>query len=93
MAANEGGDCVEVAFDTEIHVRDSKVLASPQLHLTAPAWAAFISAVQPVPRILVVAARSGRAVAFGAGSCERGSPVRVDEWERVVGGRTCVYVR
>ncbi|MDO0935104.1 DUF397 domain-containing protein [Streptomyces sp. DG2A-72] len=44
---DEGGDCVEVAFSVTIHVRDSKLPASPELHLTAPAWKAFISAVQP----------------------------------------------
>lgn len=44
---NEGGDCVEVAFSVGIHVRDSKNPTGPQLHLTASAWAAFISAVQP----------------------------------------------
>ena len=44
---DEGGDCVEVAFASTIRVRDSKVPVSPELHLTAPAWAAFISAVQP----------------------------------------------
>ncbi|MDF3141441.1 MULTISPECIES: DUF397 domain-containing protein [unclassified Streptomyces] len=44
---DEGGACVEVALSTGIHVRDSKNPASPELHLTAPAWAAFISAVQP----------------------------------------------
>jgi hypothetical protein len=44
---DEGGDCVEVAFAVTIHVRDSKIPASPELHLTAPAWTAFISAVQP----------------------------------------------
>ncbi|MFD5589909.1 DUF397 domain-containing protein [Streptomyces griseorubiginosus] len=44
---NEGGDCLEAACDTHIHVRDSKLAASPELHLTAPAWKAFISAVQP----------------------------------------------
>ncbi|MFJ8535687.1 DUF397 domain-containing protein [Streptomyces sp. NPDC093591] len=44
---NEGGACVEVALASMIHVRDSKVPASPELQLAAPAWAAFISAVQP----------------------------------------------
>ncbi|WP_328359931.1 DUF397 domain-containing protein [Streptomyces sp. NBC_00445] len=44
---NEGGNCVEVALSTTIHIRDSKVPDGPQLHLTAPAWKAFISAVQP----------------------------------------------
>ncbi|MFF7948775.1 DUF397 domain-containing protein [Streptomyces griseorubiginosus] len=44
---SEGGACVEVAFATRIYVRDSKVPSSPELRLTAPAWKAFISAVQP----------------------------------------------
>lgn len=44
---SEGGACVEVAFDTHIHVRDSKLASGPELDLTAPAWKAFISAVQP----------------------------------------------
>jgi hypothetical protein len=44
---NEGGNCVEVALASTIHVRDSKVPASPELHLSASAWTAFISAVQP----------------------------------------------
>ncbi|MEU9172097.1 DUF397 domain-containing protein [Streptomyces sp. NPDC048420] len=44
---NEGGDCVEVAFDTHIHIRDSKLSSSPELHLTAPAWKAFVSAGRP----------------------------------------------
>jgi hypothetical protein len=45
---SEGGDCVEIAFATTIHVRDSKVTSGPELHIPAPAWAAFISAVQLV---------------------------------------------
>jgi hypothetical protein len=44
---SEGGACVEVVFATTIRVRDSKVPASPELHLTALAWNAFISTVQP----------------------------------------------
>ena len=44
---SEGGACVEVALATTIHVRDTKAPAGPELHIAAPAWAAFISAVQP----------------------------------------------
>ncbi|MFD4525154.1 DUF397 domain-containing protein [Streptomyces sp. NPDC058470] len=44
---NEGGDCVEVAFSARIHIRDSKVPSGPELHITSPAWTAFISAVHP----------------------------------------------
>ncbi|PWI17046.1 DUF397 domain-containing protein [Streptomyces sp. Act143] len=44
---SEGDACVEVAFATAIHVRDSKLPSSPELHFPAPAWSAFISAVQP----------------------------------------------
>ncbi|MFC7265283.1 DUF397 domain-containing protein [Streptomyces lutosisoli] len=42
---DEGGDCVEVAFATTIHVRDSKTPTGPELQLTAPAWTAFLSEV------------------------------------------------
>ncbi|MGX1132095.1 hypothetical protein RKD49_004285 [Streptomyces glaucescens] len=44
---DEGGDCVEVAFAPRVHIRDSKNPAGPELCVPAPAWAAFISAVQP----------------------------------------------
>ena len=44
---DEGGACVEVAFATAIHVRDSKVSSGPELHIAAPAWTAFVSAAQP----------------------------------------------
>ena len=44
---NEGGNCLEVAFVTTVHVRDSKNPSGPELHLNATAWAEFISAVQP----------------------------------------------
>ena len=44
---DEGGDCVEVAFSSRIHIRDSKNPTGPELHLTAPAWTAFVFAVQP----------------------------------------------
>ncbi|GGW41147.1 DUF397 domain-containing protein [Streptomyces caelestis] len=44
---DEGGACVEVALSTAVHIRDSKTLAGPELHVTAPAWSAFVSAVQP----------------------------------------------
>ncbi|MPY64036.1 DUF397 domain-containing protein [Streptomyces spongiae] len=46
----EGGACVEVALPaprTTIHIRDSKNPSGPQLHITASAWRAFVSAVQP----------------------------------------------
>ncbi|WP_093721914.1 MULTISPECIES: DUF397 domain-containing protein [unclassified Streptomyces] len=42
---SEGGNSVEVAFATRIHVRDSKTPTGPELHLAAPAWAAFLSGV------------------------------------------------
>ncbi|MFI5681824.1 DUF397 domain-containing protein [Streptomyces cellulosae] len=42
---SEGGNCVEVAFAPRIHIRDSKTPSGPELHVTAPAWTAFISAV------------------------------------------------
>ncbi|MFF5156358.1 DUF397 domain-containing protein [Streptomyces sp. NPDC000348] len=45
---NEGGACVEVARCGAVHVRDSKTApAGPELRIAAPAWAAFVSAVQP----------------------------------------------
>ena len=44
---DEGGDCVEVAFAPRIRVRDSKNPTGPELQVPAPAWAVFISAVQP----------------------------------------------
>jgi hypothetical protein len=44
---DEGGECVEVAFATTIHVRDSKVPSGPELRLAAPSWETFISAVRP----------------------------------------------
>ncbi len=42
---SEGGACLEVAFSTRIHIRDSKTPTGSELHLAAPAWTAFISAV------------------------------------------------
>ncbi|MFJ3667667.1 DUF397 domain-containing protein [Streptomyces sp. NPDC090106] len=44
---SEGGNCVEVAFATAIHIRDSKFPSSPELQVPAPVWSAFIAAVQP----------------------------------------------
>ncbi|MEU6573363.1 DUF397 domain-containing protein [Streptomyces sp. NPDC046805] len=44
---DEGGNCVEVALSTAIHVRDSKAPAGPELRIPAPAWAAFVAAVRP----------------------------------------------
>lgn len=45
----EGGACVEVALTpTATHIRDTKLAAvGPELVIPAPAWTAFISAVQP----------------------------------------------
>ncbi|GHD85630.1 DUF397 domain-containing protein [Streptomyces naganishii] len=42
---SEGGNCVEVALSTAVHVRDSKMPAGPRLRVTASAWAAFVSVV------------------------------------------------
>ncbi|WSV54407.1 DUF397 domain-containing protein [Streptomyces sp. NBC_01387] len=40
----EGSACVEVATCPAIvHVRDSKLVDSPQLALPAPSWAAFLA--------------------------------------------------
>ncbi|MDG9726273.1 DUF397 domain-containing protein [Streptomyces sp. DH41] len=45
---DEGGACVEVALASAIHIRDSKAAPTgPELHISAPAWSAFIAAVQP----------------------------------------------
>ncbi|WP_306332802.1 DUF397 domain-containing protein [Streptomyces sp. KL118A] len=50
---DEGGACLEVALEfhefapAALHVRDSKLPASPEVTVSAPAWLAFIAAVQP----------------------------------------------
>ncbi|MEV0253113.1 DUF397 domain-containing protein [Streptomyces sp. NPDC050732] len=46
---DEGANCVEIALcaPSGLRVRDSKLPASPELTISAPAWAAFIAAVQP----------------------------------------------
>ncbi|MFK4103790.1 DUF397 domain-containing protein [Streptomyces sp. NPDC019531] len=44
---NEGGACLEAAFDAHIHIRDSKLPSGPELRVTATAWKAFVSAVRP----------------------------------------------
>lgn len=46
---DEGGNCVEAAAcPGAIHIRDSKLPASPEITVTAPAWTAFVvAAVQP----------------------------------------------
>ncbi|MFF1378428.1 DUF397 domain-containing protein [Streptomyces sp. NPDC058308] len=48
----EGSNCLEAALDRgecahRVHVRDSKLSASPEVTVSAPAWSAFIAAVQP----------------------------------------------
>ncbi|MFD0316389.1 DUF397 domain-containing protein [Streptomyces flavalbus] len=45
----EGGACVEVALETRTttHIRDSKNPTGPEITITAPAWKAFVAAVQP----------------------------------------------
>lgn len=44
---DEGGNCVEVAMNGAIHIRDSKNPLGPELRVTASAWAAFVSAGRP----------------------------------------------
>ncbi|WP_432090559.1 DUF397 domain-containing protein [Streptomyces sp. NRRL F-5630] len=46
--SNNGGQCVEVATNTPrtVPVRDSKNPAGPHLHLTAPAFTAFVASVR-----------------------------------------------
>ncbi|MER7405396.1 DUF397 domain-containing protein [Streptomyces sp. NPDC000070] len=53
---SEGGACVEVALSTAVHVRDSKTSAGPELHVSAAAWAAFVSA--ELPRSAAASAQS-----------------------------------
>ncbi|MEU6449682.1 DUF397 domain-containing protein [Streptomyces sp. NPDC046979] len=39
----EGGDCVEVAAGTGVvHIRDSKAMAGPVIHVSLEAWAGFL---------------------------------------------------
>ncbi|MFD3941439.1 DUF397 domain-containing protein [Streptomyces sp. NPDC058579] len=43
-SSSEGDSCVEVATtSTTVHVRDSKLVDSPQLALASRAWAGFVS--------------------------------------------------
>ncbi|MEU6992871.1 DUF397 domain-containing protein [Streptomyces sp. NPDC046465] len=44
---DEGANCLEVALSRSIHIRDSKLPASPEIQVHASAWATFIAAVQP----------------------------------------------
>ncbi|MEU6107416.1 DUF397 domain-containing protein [Streptomyces koyangensis] len=49
-SGSEGGNCVEVAaHPTTVHVRDSKVPASPVLDVTPAAWAAFVHSASTGP--------------------------------------------
>lgn len=45
----EGSNCLEVALGgpDAVHIRDSKQAAGPRLHVSAPAWKAFVSAGRP----------------------------------------------
>ncbi|MEU6196722.1 DUF397 domain-containing protein [Streptomyces sp. NPDC047061] len=39
----EGGQCVEVAAGTgAVHIRDSKAMAGPVIHVSREAWAGFV---------------------------------------------------
>ncbi|NUP42604.1 MAG: DUF397 domain-containing protein [Streptomyces sp.] len=41
---SSGGECVEVATTpATVHVRDSKVADGPNLHISADAWADFLT--------------------------------------------------
>ncbi|MFS8103806.1 DUF397 domain-containing protein [Lentzea alba] len=40
--ATEGGECVEVSFSQDVHVRDSKNADAGTLSFSAPAWRAFV---------------------------------------------------
>ncbi|MEV0221686.1 DUF397 domain-containing protein [Streptomyces sp. NPDC050704] len=46
---SSGGECVEVATTSTIHVRDSKDISRPFLHLSPAAWDAFIAEVRTTP--------------------------------------------
>ncbi|MDV6287951.1 DUF397 domain-containing protein [Streptomyces sp. UP1A-1] len=42
-SGTEGGDCVEVAANTEVvHIRDSKAMAGPVIRVSREAWAGFV---------------------------------------------------
>ncbi|MFE5397415.1 DUF397 domain-containing protein [Streptomyces sp. NPDC056568] len=44
----EGANCLEVTFSPSLRIRDSKTAPTgPELHVSAPAWSAFIAAVRP----------------------------------------------
>lgn len=40
---SSGGDCVEVATTSAIHIRDSKAPALPHLTVSPTAWADFLN--------------------------------------------------
>ncbi|MFI9763873.1 DUF397 domain-containing protein [Streptomyces sp. NPDC051963] len=40
---SSGGDCVEVATTSAIHIRDSKTPDSPHLTISPTAWADFLT--------------------------------------------------
>ncbi|WP_433546153.1 DUF397 domain-containing protein [Streptomyces sp. CA-294286] len=41
--SSNSNECVEVANAAgKVHIRDSKVVRSPQLHVSAAAWTAFV---------------------------------------------------
>ncbi|AWZ09242.1 MULTISPECIES: DUF397 domain-containing protein [unclassified Streptomyces] len=45
-SGSQGDDCVEVAACADsVHIRDSKVDASPELAVTPGSWAAFLGGV------------------------------------------------
>ncbi|MGW2170612.1 DUF397 domain-containing protein [Streptomyces sp. NPDC001705] len=45
---SEGGNCVEIAHDDAIHIRDSKSAPpGPELQVSPASWSAFVTAVRP----------------------------------------------
>ncbi|WP_430625662.1 DUF397 domain-containing protein [Streptomyces sp. NBC_01264] len=45
-SGSEGDDCVEVASCPDsVHIRDSKLTASPELAVSPRTWAAFVGGV------------------------------------------------
>ncbi|MBM7055406.1 DUF397 domain-containing protein [Streptomyces durocortorensis] len=42
-SSGEGGECLEVAaLAAQVHIRDSKVTAGPQVSVGTTAWATFV---------------------------------------------------
>ncbi|MFJ4831642.1 DUF397 domain-containing protein [Streptomyces sp. NPDC088747] len=44
-----GGDCVEIATASVIHIRDSKAPSLPHLTVSPATWTAFLAHTVPTP--------------------------------------------